>query len=160
MAVACREVPTIDVGSSKQGEALQEQMIGANRLIAKSEEQQIDSYVGRRGWQMLRTADGVRVMETSCPASTRLVEYEDTVVVEYNVEALNGKQLYVNVTDTVTVGRRKPTRGFDSALRLLHYGSTARVIVPSEQAYGVIGDGGIIGSRVVLVYEIKKIKSL
>ena len=160
MTIACREVPSIDVGSSTQDESLQEKMIGANRLIAQSEEQQIASYVSRRGWQMQRTADGVRVMETSCPLSADRVEYADTVVTVYNVEALNGKQIYRNVADTLTVGRRRPTRGFDSALLLLHYGGTARVIVPSEQAYGVVGDGGNIGSRMVLVYEIGKIKML
>ena len=137
------------------GESLQNQMIGANRVIAQSEEQQIDAYVGRRGWQMVRTKDGVRLMETACPLSARKIAAEDEVVVEYRLEALNGKVIYDSRCDTVTVGRLKPTRGLDSALRLLHYGSTARVIVPSEQAYGVLGDGDRIGSRMVLVYELK-----
>lgn len=148
----CRDVPTYEVSAPK-GDSLQEKMIGANRLIAKSEESQIEAYVARRGWQMERLADGVRVMEME--AGSRELMAEDTVDIRYNVLTLGGDNIYTGREERVVVGRLKPTRGLDAALRTLHEGARAMVIVPSEQAYGVIGDGERIGSRAVLVYELE-----
>jgi FKBP-type peptidyl-prolyl cis-trans isomerase len=150
---SCREVPVIDVQKSK-GDTLKENMINANRIIAESEETQIDAYVSRRGWQMERLSCGARVMETH-RGSGAAIGYEDTVAVSYSVEALNGTLVYDHRRDTVVAGHLKPTRGFDAALRTLHRGSTARIILPSEQAYGVVGDGERISTRMVLVYNVE-----
>lgn len=155
LATACREVPVVEV-ESPTADPLKEQMIGANRLIAQSEESLIDAYVERRGWQMRRLSDGVRVMETDASQPRgAAIGYDDTVAITYSVEALNGSTVYSMQYDTVTVGRLKPNRGIDAALRTLHRGSQARIILPSEQAYGVVGDGARIGSRMVLVYDLK-----
>lgn len=154
LAVACREVPTIDL-TAPSPDPFQEQMIGANKLISKGEEGQIEAYIGRRGWQMERLANGVRMMETGTarPGQPRL-EYDDTVVLRYRVETISGETLYTDCCDTVVVGRLKPNRGIDAALRHLRDGSSAVVVVPSEQGFGVIGDGNRIGSRIILIYTL------
>ena len=155
LATGCREVPTYDVTPTAK-EELQEKMIGANRLISKSEAQQIDAYLERRGWDKARIANGVWVAEytnSEVPLGAA-IDYEDTVALRYRVETLGGEEIYAWSEDTVVCGRMKPTRGLDAALRTLHAGATARVIVPSEMAYGVVGDGDRIGSRTVLVYEV------
>ncbi len=155
LAAGCREVPTYDVTPTAK-EGLQEKMIGANRLISKSEAQQIDAYLERRGWDKTRIANGVWVAEytnSEVPLGAA-IDYEDTVALRYRVETLGGKEIYAWSEDTVVCGRMKPTRGLDAALRTLHAGATARVIVPSEMAYGVVGDGDRIGRRTVLVDEV------
>jgi len=48
----------------------------------------------------------------------------------------------------------QPNRGLDAALMTLRQGSQARVILPSEQAFGVAGDGDRIKSRLVLIYDV------
>ena len=151
LVAGCREVPTYDL-SAQQGDTLKENMIRANRIIAQSEAQQIDAYIARRGWTMQRLTSGVRVMETSGTGAP--VGYEDTVALRYRVATLGGDELYGWRSDTVVCGRLQPTRGLDAALRTLHHGSSAQVIVPSEMAYGVMGDGDRIRSRMVLVYEV------
>lgn len=161
LAVACRDVPVVDVAPQK-GDTLKENLINANRIIAQSEAQQIDAWLERRGWTKDRLANGVWVAEyeNSESAPGALVGYEDTVALRYCVETLGGNELYGWRTDTVVCGHLQPTRGLDAALRTLHSGVMARVIVPSEQAYGVVGDGDRIRSRMVLVYtvEIKNVK--
>lgn len=157
LAVACREVPTYDVGAAPKGDSLRESMIRANRIIAQSEAQQIDSYLERRGWKKDRIDGGVWVAEyanSEVPMGAAL-GYEDTVALRYRVETLGGEELYGWRRDTVVVGRLQPTRGLDVALRTLHRGTMARVIVPSEMAYGVVGDGDRIRSRMVLVYQVE-----
>ena len=132
-------------------------MINANRIIAQSEAQQIDAYLERRGWTKEKLPNGVWVAEyaNSGVPLGRAIGYEDTVAISYRVSTLGGDELYDWRTDTVVCGRLKPTRGLDAALRTLHRGATARVIVPSEQGYGVIGDGDRIQTRMVLVYEVE-----
>ena len=156
LAAGCREVPTYDIAAPK-GDTLKENMISANRIIAKSEAQQIDAYLERRGWDKVRIANGVWVAEyanSEVPLGAA-IGYEDTVALRYRVETLGGEEIYAWSADTVVCGRLKPTRGLDAALRTLHAGATARVIVPSEMAYGVVGDGDRIRSRTVLVYTVE-----
>lgn len=86
------------------------------------------------------------------------VEYEDTVSIRYSVEAINGATIYANQEETVVSGQLQPNRGLDAALRALSQGSRARVILPSEQAYGVAGDGNRVKSRMVLVYTVEVLK--
>lgn len=150
---ACNNVPVIDVTPQK-GDTLKENMINANRIIAESEETQIDAYITRRGWHMQRLSGGARVMETH-RGNGSPINYEDTVVVTYNIQAINGIPIYDQRRDTVVAGHLKPTRGFDAALRTLHRGSTAYFVLPSEQAYGVVGDGDKISTRMVLVFYVE-----
>ncbi len=150
---SCREVPVVDLEADK-GDTLKENLLNANRYIAQSEETQIDAYVSRRGWKMRKLSGGGRVMETS-EGTGRPIEYEDTVKISYRLEAINGTVIYSNESETVVAGRLKPTRGLDAALLTLHHGSTAKVILPSEQGYGVVGDGDRVKTRMILVYDLK-----
>ena len=154
---SCRQVPVVEVEAPK-GDTLKENLINANRYISQGEEAQIDAYVARRGWQMTRLTGGARVMEVENGerrTESKKIDYEETVVIEYDIEAINGETVYRGVRDTVTVGRLQPTRGLDAALRTLHHGSQAVVILPSEQAYGVVGDGDRISTRMILVYKLR-----
>ena len=161
LAAACREVPSYDLAAQK-GDTLKENLINANRIIAQSEEQQIDAYLERREWPKKKLSNGVWVAEyeNSEVAPGRAIGYEDTVAIRYSVSTLGGNDIYDWRTDTVIAGHLQPTRGLDAALRTLHENTTARVIVPSEQAYGIVGDGDRIRTRTVLVYivEVKQVK--
>lgn len=153
MATGCSDVPVVDVQSSHDN-TLKESLINANRHIAHSEETQIDAYVARRGWQMDRLAGGSRVMETSRGKGSK-VNYEDTIYLRYSMEAINGTTIYSHLEDTVVAGRLQPTRGLDEALRTLSEGSRAVIILPSEQAYGVAGDGDRVKSRMIVICRVE-----
>ena len=132
LCTACNNVPVIE--NDVPAGDLTENLINANRYIAQSEEAQIEAYAQRRGWQMATLPCGARVMMT---------------------DDGNGQTIYSHVTDTVVAGRLQPTRGLDAALLTMQHGGRARVILPSEQAYGVVGDGDRIGTRTVLVYDVR-----
>lgn len=159
---ACRQVPVVDIDDGK-GDTLGEHLINANRIHARGEDNQIENYVSRRGWQTAQLGGGARVALVEKGAEP--VVSGDTVAICYHVETLGGEVIYDNASDTVVAGRIGRTRGYapqglDAALRSLSYGSKAWVILPSEQAYGVVGDGDRIGSRTVLVYRIDKIEKI
>ncbi len=149
----CRQVPVVEVEASN-GDTLQEHNATANRYLAQSEETQIEAYIARRGWQAHRLTGGTRVIQNEV-GTGKIVDYEDTVVVEYDLESIGGQTVYHDVVDTIVAGRLEPTRGLDAALRTLRRGSSAVVIVPSGQAYGVVGDGERISTRMILVYKLK-----
>ena len=152
LCTACNNVPVIE--NDVPAGDLTENLINANRYIAQSEEAQIEAYAQRRGWQMATLPCGARVMITD-DGNGKAVEPDETVIIDYSVGAINGQTIYSHVTDTVVAGRLQPTRGLDAALLTMQHGGRARVILPSEQAYGVVGDGDRIGTRTVLVYDVR-----
>lgn len=153
---ACGDVPVVDVQAPK-GDTLKENIINANRYLSQSEETQINAYCDRRHWQVDVLPCGARVHETR-RGNGPAVGYEDTVVIGYQVFAISSDLIYSNVKDTVIAGHMKPTHGLDAALSTLNEGSKATVILPSEQAYGVTGDGNRVKGRMALVFDLEILK--
>lgn len=153
MVARCDNTPVTDTAKPLES-SYRENIINANKVIASSEETQIDSYLSRRGWQMRKLGDGVRYQEYQRGKGKKL-DFEDHVSITYRLEALDGKVIYDGQSDTVTLGKHRPNEGLDHALMQLYRGSKARVIVPSSMGYGVRGDGGRVPGRTVLVYNIE-----
>lgn len=151
---ACDNTPVIEVEQKRPSDEVKDNLINANKYMAEAEETQIDQYVSRRGWEMQRLTCGARVWEYERGKGKQL-DFEDTVQVTYHVEALNGKCFYDQQSETFVLGRHQTVVGLDAAVMKLHRGSKARVVVPSEAAYGVVGDQENIPSRTVLVYDLK-----
>ena len=155
LLTACRQIPVVEI-EDHHSDPLLENRINANRIIAQSEETQIDAYLSRRNWKMQTLPGGSRLMTCNTQPATphSQLTFGDTVELRYNVESIGGEPIYNNLCDTVVIGRAQPNRGVDEALLYLAIGDKATVIVPSEQAFGVIGDGNRITSRMILVYKI------
>ncbi len=156
LLASCNDVPVVELEQPK-GDTLKENMINSNRINAHRQQTNIESYIARRGWQTTRLGSGVHVMETVGGSGPR-VNYEDTVTIRYSIEALEGTVLYDSVMKTLVAGRMDPTPGLDAALLTLREGSRARVILPSEQAYGMPGDGNRIGRSMEIVYDVEVLK--
>ena len=152
LAAACHSEPPV-VNAPGRKPDIAENLANANRYIVEAEETQINSFVERRQWSVQQTQMGVRVHEYQ-PGNGPKLQWDEQAAVEYSVSDLTGKELYAAMRDTLTVGRRKPTAGLDAALLCLSHGSRAHVIVPSNEAYGMVGDGARIGSRKILLYDV------
>lgn len=150
---SCNDTPVIEV-ETQNTDPYKENMINANKYIEQSENTQIESYLSRRGWKMKQLHNGSYIDEYQVGAGSA-IEYEDTITISYSVSSLNGSVFYSNVEETVVIGKHQPNVGLDCALQGLHRGSSARVILPSSLAYGVLGDNDRIPSRAVLVYDLK-----
>ena len=150
---ACNnDVPVIEVAEKNPtGEV---DLTKTNRMLAQRENTDIENFTSRRGWKMKDIGSGIKVMVTT-EGHGPVAVHNDTVAIRYTVRNIEDKVVYSNVTDTVVIGRLKPTRGIDFALRTLKEGSSATVILPSEEAYGVPGDGYRIGKRWILIYDLK-----
>ena len=133
---------------------LKEHFINANRTIAQSEETSINEYVARRKWDMQKLPEGVRLWEYEKGCGPK-VNVEDSVHIVYSVEAINGKLIYSDITDDYVAGRRQQMIGLDQAVLQLSVGSRAKVILPSNLAYGIGGDGDRIPQSAILVIDVK-----
>ena len=71
------------------------------------------------------------------------------------IEAINGKLIYSDITDDYVAGRRQQMIGLDQAVLQLSVGSRAKVILPSNLAYGIGGDGDRIPQSAILVIDVK-----
>lgn len=149
---SCNDVPVIEVPQAKISS--EPDLIKTNQMIAQRENTEIENFAARRNWKMSDIGSGIKVMKTR-EGKGSVADYNDTVAIRYTVRNIEDKVVYDNVEDTVVIGRLQPNRGIDFALRTLNEGSRAWVILPSEEAYGVPGDGNRIGKRWVLIYDLE-----
>ncbi len=140
---------------------IKENLINANRTIAQSEETAISEYVQRRGWPMQKLSNGARLWEYEKSAGqSSKVAMEDSVRLVYCIDALNGTRLYTDLEERCVPERRRDMVGLNEALLELHYGSKARIILPSALGYGIGGDGDRIPQSTVLVIDLKVIENI
>lgn len=154
MLSACHNDPPMVGNPTSNTPDLKEHFINANRTIAQSEETSINEYVARRKWDMQKLPEGVRLWEYEKGRGPK-VNVEDSVHIVYSVEAINGKLIYSNITDDYVAGRRQQMIGLDQAVLQLSVGSRAKVILPSNLAYGIGGDGDRIPQSAILVIDVK-----
>ncbi len=147
--------PVIEIEADNNAR-FKENMINANRVVIQSEATQIEGYLQRRGMATKALPCGAQYYEYT-HGSGASINPDDTVIVNYRLEALDGTPFYTNQTDTLTVGRRQVTVALDDLLTVVPCGSQAWLIAPSNTAYGVAGDGDRVPSRTVIVYNIVSI---
>ena len=153
LLAGCHNDPPVIVTTSDPNKNLKENMINANRTIAQSEQTSINEYVQRRNWPMKQLSNGSRIWEYETGKGPK-VDYEDSVHVVYDIESINGKTIYTDVEEHYVAGRRQTLLGLDEAVMQLHRGSKAKIILPSNLAYGIGGDGDRITRSAILVMDV------
>lgn len=152
------DVPVIEVPGTKtqvsKSTPTDMDLINTNRMLAQKENTEIANFAARRGWKMKDIGSGIRVMKTE-EGDGAVADCNDTAMIRYTVRNIEDRVVYQDVRDTVVICHLQPNRGLDFALRTLNEGSRATVILPSEEAYGVPGDGDRVGKRWILIYDLK-----
>ena len=149
---ACGDTPVIELPTDQSGK-VKEHMINANRVVIQSESTQIEQYIQRRKWHTSPLPCGAQCMVYTTGQGA-IINPDDTVVVQYRLESLDGSPFYTHQCDTLVVGRRHATVALDDLLQQMRYGGQAWLIAPSNSAYGVVGDGDRVPSRTVIVYNV------
>ena len=138
---------------------LKEPLINANKLRIKKEDLRIAAFVKRKGWDVQTTGTGLRYLIYKDGNGAIPIE-GNTAVINYEVLLMDGTMCYSsdsNGTKGVTLGKSEVENGLDEALRLMHVGDKARIVIPSHLAFGLMGDGDKIPSHSVLVYDVELI---
>ena len=143
---------TTKVSNSQLKESLEK----ANRYLASDEEEDIQNYVRRHQWEMVATGTGVlyQIVKTG---NGPLIQPGQLVTMEYVLNDLYGDVVYSSDSDGVikfVVGHGGVVAGVDEAVRHLHQGDIAHVVVPSHLGYGLLGDQKKVPSRATLIYTL------
>ncbi len=139
---------------------LKESLEKANRYLVNDEEEDIDNYIARHQLDMKASGTGMRYQIVQS-GDTALIRPGQTVTVEYVLNNIQGDIVYSSENDGVmkfVVGCGDVVSGLDEAMRYLHPGDVAKVIVPSHLGYGLLGDQKEIPACSTLIYTIKIVK--
>lgn len=155
---SCHNDPPVVAQPEKvQNVDYRDYMSRANKINIDSEETQIQGYISRHGWPMQELTFGTRIWIYEAGDGEAVTEL-DSVNVIYNVEAIDGKVIYENVTESFMAGRRQTMKGLDEAVLNMHHGDHAKVILPSSMGYSVGGDGDRIPRGATLILDVKVLK--
>ena len=156
---SCHEKPQT-VAPSMNESQLNESLEKANRYLVNDEEEDIENYVRRHQWNMVSTGTGLRY-EIVRQGDGPLIQAGQLVTMEYVLYDIFGDVVYSSENNGVmrfVVGQGAEVAGLDEAVRHLHRGDLAHVIVPSHLGYGLLGDQKSVPSRATLIYTLKIIE--
>ena len=156
---ACRdrkitgEVVTSTKGAKEESES---PYMEGNRNIMRRENEEMQMFIRRYGWEMERTPTGlyVQVLE---PGVGKPFAEGDRVAMRCRTFLLTGEQIYRDDSDSLrvfTVDRSEEIGALHEAAKLLSPGAKARLVVPSHLGYGVSGDGDRIAGLQPFMMEI------
>lgn len=128
------------------------------RLLAR-EEQMIDDFLDRYGWEMEESGSGLRYKIRE-PGEGQKASYGSFVELAYDIYLLNGDPVYSSDDEGLLkfrVGRGGAVVGIDEGVRLLRQGAKATFILPFHLAHGIPGDSDRIPGRTTIIYQVELI---
>ena len=138
-------------------ERLKRSLERANRFLVKDEEEGIHDYISRHKLDMVSTGTGLRYQVLYHGTGDTILPGQ-LVTLEYTLKNIMGDVIYTSENEgykTFVVGHGDVESGIDEAVRYLHQGDVALVIIPSHLGYGLLGDRKSIPGRATLFYMIK-----
>ncbi len=139
---------------------LREALKETNKAHVRYENQEIIDFLGRYKWPVVETGTGLRYYIYEHGNGNKVQE-GTKIRYSYDVRFLNGNLVY-------SIGNENPMEsimpdgemisGLLEALKLLHEGDKAKIIIPSHLAFGVAGDGDRIPPYATLVYDLQVLK--
>jgi FKBP-type peptidyl-prolyl cis-trans isomerase len=134
-----------------------ESLIKANKQMSKSENDLIDDFTRRYGWDMKITGTGLRYMIYQNGNGPQPMK-GDGVTINYSVMLLNGDSCYSSKLDGTRqfqLGTGMAEVGLEEGILLLHLGGKVKFILPSHLAFGLLGDQNKIPPKATLVYDVE-----
>lgn len=159
LLVGCDHKTTGTVVSTSEG-AKQDKdapYVEGNKNIMRRENEEMQMFIARYGWQMQRTPTGLYV-EVMNPGEGELFREGDRVMMEYRTFLMSGEQVYCSDSNGVkvfVVNRSEEIDALHEVAQMLRPGAKARLVIPSYLAYGVAGDGDKIQGLQPIVMEIR-----
>ncbi|MDN3581770.1 FKBP-type peptidyl-prolyl cis-trans isomerase [Mucilaginibacter flavus] len=158
-------------------QSLQQAMDERNAAIAKQKQQEgIDAanYIAANKLTPITTASGLKYIVTK-PSALRKPLPGDTVLVNYAGSLTNGKIFDSSIEKvakaagldqpgrpyepiSVVLGQGQVIPGWEEGLALLHEGSAAKFIIPSNLGYGEKGGGQVIPPYATLIFDLEIVK--
>lgn len=136
---------------------LKEKLVRANKEYYANEDEAINDYVTRLGYNMQKTQRGVRYYIFNKKENVR-VRGKQLVEIKYSAKLLDGTLCYTSDSTgnlEFEMGKTDLPVGLQEGLMQMSKGEKALLISPSNLGYGLTGDGAYIPPNAVLVYEVE-----
>ncbi len=136
-------------------------MADLNRYFVQKDRERIQNYIERKSLTMNESPTGLWYQITKEGIGKPFTD-NDRIVMEYSCSLLDGTVCYTSEKlgkKELVIGRSQMEPGMNQGLRLLSPGAQAIFIMPPFLAYGLVGDGKIIPSRAVIVYNVKILRA-
>lgn len=137
--------------------ATKNDLVLANKILVENDNQLIESFIKRRNWAMTKSDIGIWIEKTVTTHDSD-IRTGSTVSFSYVLELLDGTRIEEKSEsnpEIIIIGEGKVVKGLDYALRQLKNNETARVIIPPQLGYGLLGNQKNIPPRAILYYQIK-----
>ena len=130
-----------------------------NQASVGREDEDIDFFVRRYGWEMQKTGTGLRYQCVK-EGQGNHPQPEQVVTLKYTTVLLTGDTVYTSDRDGMKqfkVDKSDEIAGLNEAVKLMRKGGRARLVIPSFLAYGVAGDGERIRGKLSLAMYVELI---
>jgi len=128
-----------------------------NKMNVNREEEDIDFFVKRYGWEMQKLGIGLRIQVLDAGQGD-LIKSEDVVTLKYTTLLLTGDTVYSSAKEgekIFKVDKSEEIVGLHEAVKMMKKGGRARLVIPSFLAYGIAGDGVRIRGKASLAMQIE-----
>ena len=156
--VSCRNNPEKPVPYNKPGK---NEMADLNRYLVQKDRERIQNYIERKNLKMIESPTGLWYQIIREGEGANFSE-NNKVVLEYECSLLDGTKCYSSKNlgpKEVILGRSNMEPGLYEGLLKLRPGSEAIFILPPFLAYGLPGDGKMIPSRAIIVYNVNILRA-
>jgi len=131
-----------------------------NKMLVKTEEEEISNFINRYGWKMNETGTGLRYMIYK-KGSGEKAQLGKVAMINSEVKLITGDVCYTSKdegTKELLIGKSGEISGIEEGILLMKVGDKAKFIIPSHLAFGLLGDEKKIPSRATLVYDVELLK--
>lgn len=153
----CKEPQVKELKPTKQ---LKNTLIKVNKDKVKLENEQIDAFLKRYKWPVIKTGTGLRYCIYK-NGEGDLVKDNQMVKIDYAITLLNGDTAYSSYKtgpQEFLVGMDDVESGLHEGIKYMKEGDRAKLILPSYLAHGLIGDSKRIPPRATIIYDIELLK--
>jgi FKBP-type peptidyl-prolyl cis-trans isomerase len=160
--VSCEKRTQMPANKFEHTDSTSSEMIRLNQLLVEVEQAEIKAYLDTCSLTFKYTEPGFWMAKTT-EGKGKEIRKKDVVLIQYQVETILGKTCYTytkKLKKQVVVGKVEKQRGFNEALALLKEGDQVSIIIPSNLAYGAMGDTRNIPPRSTLIYRIYTINKI
>lgn len=136
---------------------LKEPMIEINKTAAEKESEQIDGFVKRHNWEVVKTGTGLRYL-VYIMGNGEMAKTGQIAKVNFEISLLNGTVCYSTRESgplEFLIGQSEVESGLHEGILFLHVGDKAKLILPSHLAHGLAGDLKKIPPLSTIVYDIE-----
>ncbi len=156
---SCSNKKVVNESGTLSQRQVTEKLLDANIAAIKVENKQIDKLIDSLGWNMDKTATGLRY-EILEKGDGPKAEFGEMVRFEYEVKLMNDEIIYSSVQSgpkEFKIGSGGVESGLEEGILLLSKGDKAKLIIPSYLAHGLSGDQNRIPPKATIIYTLKLI---